>query len=89
MEAEAGNDCTWPVVATGNIKGFSVLVPDGNLRILRWRLLNPESPSGSIGTPQAGAPVDDVDMNDVGLEEDGPVRVPKDVQLVCSSVESE
>lgn len=89
MEAEAGNDCTLGVEATGNINGFSVLEPDGNLRILRCRLPHLDSLSGSIGTPQEGAPIDEVDMIEVGLEEGGPVRVPKDVPFLDSSYDSE
>ena len=88
MGADAGSDCGLAFEATGSIKGFKLLDPDGNLRILRCRLLYFESPSCCIGTPQVGTPIDDVDMKEVGLEE-GPVRVVKEVEFLRSSYESE
>ena len=88
MGADAGSDCVLELEATGSINGFKVLDPDGNLRILRWRLVSLGSVSCEMGTPQAGTPIDEVDMNEVGLEE-GPVRVPKDVEFPRSSNESQ
>ena len=88
MGAEAGNDCILAVEAAGNINGFNVLEPEGNLRILRCRLLILDSLSCSIGIPQEGTPAEEVDMNEVGLEE-GPVRAPKDVEFLGSSYDPE
>ncbi len=88
MGADAGSDCPLAFEATGNIKGFKLLEPDGNLRILRCRLLYFESPSWCIGTPQVGTPIDEVDIKEVGLEE-GPVRLVYEVEFLRSSNESE
>ena len=62
-------------MAVGRIKGFNELEPEGKRRIFFCLCPTLDSVLELLGTPHGGAPVEDVERNDVGLDdEDGADR---------------